>query len=101
MEPHTLSCRATFSDKVASQMIPYLTLEWVGPDGVVLNKDNGVMIERQQNYHSEATRSLTFNPLSLTHGGLYKCEAKLLLPDSSNMHNSTCQHYLTVLGKLF
>jgi len=76
MEPHTLSCRATFSDKVASQVIPYLRLEWVGPDGVALNKDNGMTIEQQLNYHSEATRSLIFNPFlvyTLQMHALHQC----------------------------
>lgn len=98
---YNLSCRATFSEKIDSQLIQYLVLKWTGPDGVDLNKENDVIISQQLNFHSEATRSLTFHPLRMNHGGSYKCEAKLLLPDTSNIFNTTCQHYITVLGKLF
>ena len=56
MEPYNLICRATFIPKIAPQLIPYLVLEWIGPDGVALTEENGVTIEQQQKFHSGALR---------------------------------------------
>lgn len=100
-EPFTLTCRASFIAKIASQLLQYLTLEWVGPDGVSLSEENGVTVENQRNNLSEATRSLIFHPLNMTHRGTYKCKAKVILPDSSGTFNSTSQYHLNVLSKCF
>ena len=99
MEPYNLICRATFIPKIAPQLIPYLVLEWIGPDGVALTEENGVTIEQQQKFHSEATRSLMFYPLNMTHSGTYKCEATLFLPESNNTFISTSQYSLSVLSE--
>ena len=99
MEQYTLTCRATFIPKIASQLIPYLVLEWFGPDGIAMTEENGVTIEQQQNLYSEATRSLTFHPLNMTHGGSYTCEAKFVLQDLNSTISSTSQYNLNVLSK--
>lgn len=101
MEPYNLTCTATFIPKIAPQLIPYLVLEWIGPDGVALTEENGVTIEQQQNFYSEATRSLTFFPLNMTHSGTYKCEATLFLPESNITFISTSQYSLRVLSEFF
>lgn len=98
-EPYTLTCRASFIPKIAIQLIQYLVLEWTGPDGVSLSIENGVIIEQQQTNRSEATRSLTFHPLNMTHSGTYQCKAKVLLPNSENLFISTSQFHLNVLSK--
>ena len=98
-EPYTLMCRASFNPKIATQLIQYLVLEWTGPDGVSLSIENGVIIEQQQTNRSEATRSLTFHPLNMTHSGTYQCKASVLLPDSENLFISTSQFHLNVLSK--
>ena len=103
--PYTLTCQASFIPKIASQLIQYLVLEWTGPDGVSLSEENGVIIEQQQTRYSEATRSLTFHPLNMTHGGEYTCKASLLLPDTpllpdtSSAFNSSSSYNLNVLSK--
>ena len=100
-EPFTLTCRTSFVAKIAPQLVQYLTVEWVGPDGISLSEENNVTIEKQQNNHSVATRSLTFHPLNMTHRGTYKCRAKVMLPDSSSTFNSTSLYHLNVLSKCF
>ena len=99
MERYTITCKATFMPKIAPQLIPYLVLEWFGPEGVAFTKENGVTVEQQQNFHSEATRSLTFHPLNMTHRGSYKCKATVFLPESNSTFISTSQYSLSVLSK--
>ena len=101
METYTLTCTATFIPKIAPQLSPFLVLEWFGPDEVALTEGNSVTIEPQQNHYSKATRSLTFHPLNITHGGPYTCEAKFVLQNSSSTFNfnSTSQYHLNVLSK--
>lgn len=99
LEPYTLTCQASFIPKIASQLIQYVVLEWTGPDGVLLNEENGVTIEQQQIGHTKATRSLSFHPLNMTHGGIYKCKATLSLPDTGGAFDSKSQRNLNVLSK--
>ena len=97
-KPFNLTCTASLNPKVASQLIQYMVLEWVGPSGESVANQDGITIEQQHILHNTITRSLTFHPLNMTHGGNYKCEAKLLLPNTE-VFNSSSLYHLNVLSK--
>ena len=96
LKPFNMKCTASLNPKVASQLIHFLVLDWVMADG---HQEDGVIIEQQWIFSNTTTRSLVFNPLNMTHGGDYKCEAKLILPDSAGSFNTSAQYHLTVLSK--
>ena len=97
MQSFNLTCVASLHPKVASQLIRYLVLEWVGPDGETLNNvDNGILVSDQQTFYDTATRLLIFNSLNLTHGGDYVCNAKLILEET---FNATTLYHINILGK--
>ena len=98
LELFNLTCTASLDPKVASQLIQYMVLEWMGPSGESLADQDGITIEQQHILHNTTTRSLTFHPLNMTHGGNYKCEAKLLL-QNTEVFNSSSLYHLNVLSK--
>ena len=89
-----VTCRA----KVASQLIQFLVLDWVMEDGGSVSQIDGVTIEKQHVFSDTMTQSLVFDPLNVTHGATYKCEAKLILPDSAGSFNTSLPYHLTVLS---
>ena len=93
-----VTCRASLNAKVASQLIQFLVLDWVMEDGGSLYQIDGVTIEKQHVFSDTTTRSLVFGPLNITHGATYKCEAKLILPDSAGSFNTSLLYHLTVLS---
>ena len=98
-EPFNMTCRATLNPKVASQLIQYMVVEWVRVDGQSISEEDGVTIEQQQTYTDTATRLLIFDSLEMAHGGDYKCEATLILPDSAGSFNTSAEQLLNVLSK--
>ena len=94
-----MTCRASLNPKVASQLIQFLVLDWVMENGTSVNEGDGVTIEKQHIFSNTTTRSLIFDPLNLTHGATYKCEAKLILPDSAGSFYESLLYHLTVLSK--
>ena len=93
-----MTCTASLNPNVASQLIDYLVLDWVRTDGQIFHQTDRVTIEQQHISSSSVTRSLTFDTLNMTHGGEYKCEAKLILPGSAGSFNTTVHHDLHVLS---
>ena len=93
-----MTCRASLNAKVASQLIQFLVLDWVMEDGGSLYQIDGVTIEKQHTFFDTTTRSLVFDPLNITHGATYKCEAKLILPDSAGSFNTSLPYHLKVLS---
>ena len=93
-----MTCRASLSAKVASQLIRFLVLDWVMDDGRSVSQIDGVTIEEQRIFLYTTTRSLLFDPLNITHGATYKCEAKLILPDSAGSFNTSLLYPLSVLS---
>ena len=100
LEPFTLTCRATLNPKVVPQLIRYLVLEWVRADGQEIVQEDGVTVEEQLFFSEANTRSLVFDKLNITHGGDYKCEAVLILPENAGSFNTTVQYHINVLSKL-
>ena len=98
LNPFNTTCRASLNAKVASQLIQFLVLDWVMEDGGSVSQIDGVTIEKQHVFSDTTTRSLVFDPLNITHGATYKCEAKLILPDSAGSFNTSLPYHLTVLS---
>ena len=63
-----------------------------------MSEIDDVTIEKQHVFSDITTRSLVFDPLNITHGATYKCEAKLILPDSAGSFNTSLPYHLTVLS---
>ena len=93
-----MTCRASLNAKVASQLIQFLVLDWVLEDGGSVSQIDGVTLEKQLVFSYTTTRSLVFDPLNITHGATYKCEAKLILPDSAGSFNTSLPYHFTVLS---
>ena len=100
LTPFNMTCRASLNPKVAAQLIHFLVLDCVMDDGTSISQVDGVTIEEQHVFSNTTTRSLIFDSLNLTHGSTYKCEAKLILPDSAGSFNESLLYHLTVLSKL-
>ena len=67
-------------------------------DGRNVSQIDGVTLEKQYVFSDTSTRSLVFDPLKNTHEATYKCEAKLVLPDSEPI-NTSLLHHLNVLSQ--
>ena len=102
LTPFEMTCVASFlHSEVSSQLIPYLELEWMGPDGNTLGYgDDNAFVKEQSNSPHTAIRSLKFKSLSLSHLGNYTCEAKLQLPNSRQIFITTTSYPVTVHSKL-
>ena len=87
-----MTCTASLNAKVASQLIQFLVLDWVMEDGVSVSRMDGVTLEKQHVFSDTSTRSLVFDSLKNTHEATYKCEAKLILPDSESFNTSLLYH---------
>ena len=98
LDAFNLTCRASLNTNIATQLIRFLVLDWVRADGQSINQSDGITIEQQQMFSNTAIRSLLFNPLNMTHGENYKCEAKLLLPSNESFTTSV-QYHMNVLSK--
>ena len=93
-----MTCTASLNAKVASQLIQFLVLDWVMEDGGSVYQKDEVTIEKQHTLFDTTTRSLIFDPLNITHGATYKCEAKLILPDFAGSFNTSLLYHLTVFS---
>ena len=51
------------------------SVEWVGPDGTVLESEENVTIGEVETRGTISTFSLSFNPVLSSHGGHYTCRA--------------------------
>ena len=97
LSPFEMMCVASFLySKVSSQLIPYLELEWMGPDGNTLGDGDDVFVNEQSNSPHTAIMSLS---LSLSQLGNYTCEAKLHLPNSRQIFFATTSYPVTVHSK--
>ncbi|CAI8020956.1 hypothetical protein GBAR_LOCUS12479 [Geodia barretti] len=99
-KPFQATCRASLQPRVAPYLTQYLTVEWMGAEGEYLTSGGAVTIEKQQTFSTAATKDLVFNPLNMTHGGNYSCEAKVVLPDSAGSFNTTHQYHLNVISEV-
>ena len=101
-----MTCVASFlHPKLASQLVPYLELEWVGPDGNTLGDGDDIFVKEQSNSPDTAARLLKIiiKSLTMSHLGNYTCETKLHFFNSR--HNiffiTTTSYFVTVHSKSF
>ena len=98
-QPFALTCRATLNPKIASQLIQYMVMEWIGSDGKPLTNDSNMTAVYQKTFYSEAIQILVFNGLSMSHGGSYTCRAKIVFPDLGILFSTSSEYHLNVLSK--
>lgn len=67
---HTLTCAATVSTYLS--VTP--TIEWSLPEGV---KNSSITVGGQSTSGAITAKTLTFNPLRTSHGGVYQCTATI------------------------
>ena len=95
-----MTCKGSLISKVASQLIQYMILDWVMEDGQSVSQTDGVTIEEQRIFPYTTIRSLIFDPLNITHGATYKCQATMILPNSAGSFNTSLLYPLSVLSML-
>ena len=99
-QPFQATCTATLQPRVATYLLQYLRVDWIGTDGhIISQKEERMSVGEQQTISNTTTRSLVFDPLNMTDGGNYSCDAKLILPNAAGSFNTTQNHHLDVLSK--
>ena len=98
-ETITLSCRGnTDHTKATPQLLPYITIEWVGPKGTALTKENGITFRHPQRGNTNLVVStLTISGTNHSHTGEYSCIVTLnRTTDSPSAH---AEFHLTLKRK--
>ena len=98
-ETITLSCRGnTDPTKATPQLLPYITIEWVGPKGTALTKENGITFRHPQRGNTNLVVStLTISGTNYSHTGEYSCIVTLnRTTDSPSAHS---EFHLTLKRK--
>ena len=92
-----LMCKASVIPKLYSQLVPYMVLEWFGPDGVPLTEGNNIVLGMHPNSVTNLVRNITFTQLNLTHNGVYSCQVTINLQNTRIIR--TTDYDLRVKGK--
>ena len=92
----TLKCVATPFPSL-TELIPYLKLEWVIPDGAV---EENIVTGVQIYSTDKTTLNMQFNPLVVPHSGVYTCRARLNISNSVGNYVTANTFELTVHSKL-
>ena len=79
---HTLVCTAT---KNASLSTAVLEVEWLGPNGPLVDGQDGITIAGEPSTmdNNTLTSSLTFTNLVTSQGGMYTCSVNLTIPEAN------------------
>ena len=88
----TLKCVATTSPRLR-QILPYLVLEWIKPTA-------DIVMGLQKISTDNVTRTLQFNPLTMSYGGVYMCRIRLNIPKSVGNYVKRRNFDLIVFSKL-
>ena len=56
------------------------SVEWVGPDGVVVVSEGNRTVGQVETQGTTSTLTLSFNPVLSSHGGRYTCRAAISVP---------------------
>ena len=75
-------------------------IEWFGPNGNLAAEESGIILGMQHIVHNVASRNVTFSYLTLSHHGLYTCQATAYLINSVETLTWTTQYHLEVASKL-
>ena len=99
-ETFEVTCRASLQPVVAAHLNHYMTVEWIGADGQIINEEHDdITVNDQSTVSNVVTRSLVFDPLKMAHGGSYVCRATLTLPGSAGVFQNVGEYQLSVLSK--
>ena len=74
-----LTCTVELHEKL-STLLSYVQLQWVGPNGVPMMTNNNIIDGVQTYGNSHTSLTLTFDPLSTSHSGLYRCIISISIP---------------------
>ncbi|CAI8023925.1 hypothetical protein GBAR_LOCUS13950 [Geodia barretti] len=101
-ETFEVTCRASLQPAVAAHLNHYMTVDWIGADGQIINEEHDdITVNDQSTVSNDVTRSLVFDPLKMAHGGSYVCRAKLTLPGSAGVFQNVGEYQLSVLNMTF
>lgn len=95
-----LTCRVELRGKL-NELLPFVQLKWVGPSGFVLtnNPSAGIFIDLQKYSSSDTSLTLTFDPLSTDHSGLYRCRVSISKPSLVPFFERELRYEITVISK--
>ena len=96
----TLTCSVTLRGKL-NKLLQYMKLEWLGPSGVPLTARNNVHIGLQTYSEDRTAITLTFNPLSTDHSGLYRCVISIAIPFLFTCINREIRFPCVVISKFY
>ena len=96
----TLTCSVKLRGKL-NQLLQYMKLEWLGPFGVPLTARNNVHIGLQTYSEDGTAITLTFNPLSTDHSGLYRCVVSITVPSLFTYFNREIRFPCIVISKFY
>lgn len=83
-----------------NKLLPFVRLQWTGPSGVALTSNNGVVIGTQIFRSNETSLTLTFDPLSTDHSGLYRCMVSISKPSLVPFFERELRYECIVISKL-
>ena len=79
----TLSCTGnTVPLKATAQLVPNLSIEWVGPTGTILTNESDLTVSTQHRSVHGVVRALTISGTKYSNTGVYSCVATLSGIDS-------------------
>ena len=90
-QPHTLTCTVTDEEDITET--PVVT--WVGPEGQNLSSGRDITLGSPIVVGMTTTLTITFNPLRVSHGGEYTCQATIADAGST----ASEPHMLEVIGE--
>ena len=77
----------------------HMSVEWSGPEGVLLTEQNKVTVGVQENSDDGSSRTLLISETNFRHSGLYSCQVTINLPNSSIAHTVSTEYHLVFLSK--
>ena len=77
---HNTSYVLTCTVMVIDGMNLDLSVEWAGPDGVVVVSEGNRTVGQVETQGTTSTLTLSFNPVLSSHGGNYTCTAAISVP---------------------
>lgn len=88
----SLTCVTTLTSSIAVDVPVYVSHQWIGPRGVVINTGNGILVSEVSISGLEHRCNLTIPSLRSSQSGTYTCSS-IVGPrwDSENILQSTAQ----------
>ena len=77
----------------------HMSVEWSGPEGVLLMEQNKVTVGVQENSDDGSSRTILISETNFRHSGLYSCQVTINLPNSSIVHTVSTEYHPVFLSK--